>query len=327
LAKQGLLFTNLHSNGTRSIRGIAGMVAGNFSIPGKGILKRNKSQKDYWTIASLLKPLGYETSFIYGGESRFDNMKGWFLGNGFDQIIDEPEFKDPKYVGTWGVCDDEVAMRANEEFKKLYANKQKFAAVMFSTSNHAPFDFPQEKFELIDGVPKKSVKNAIKYADYAIGHFIETARKEPYYKDTIFVIIADHNVRVYGDDVVPVNMFHIPGLILGEGVTPQLFDGVSTQPDVLATALDLMGLDLEYPIMGHSIFSDKKQNLSLMQFNSTYALRVDDTVAVLREGMPPQTFKYVDEHLVPTEPDEELQKDLLAFLVTLDYLYNKKLYR
>ncbi len=327
LAKEGILFTDLASNGTRSIRGIAGVTSGNFSIPGKGVLKRNKSQNDFFTLSSLLEPYGYKTLFIYGGESRFDNMKGWFLGNGFDQIIDEPEFKDPKYVGTWGVCDDEVAMRANEEFKKLYANKQKFAAVMFSTSNHAPFDFPQEKFELIDGVPKKSVKNAIKYADYAIGHFIETARKEPYYKDTIFVIIADHNVRVYGDDVVPVNMFHIPGLILGEGVTPQLFDGVSTQPDVLATALDLMGLDLEYPIMGHSIFSDKKQNLSLMQFNSTYALRVDDTVAVLREGMPPQTFKYVDEHLVPTEPDEELQKDLLAFLVTLDYLYNKKLYR
>jgi len=254
-------------------------------------------------------------------------MKGWFLGNGFDEIIDEPKFINPQYVGTWGVCDDEVASRANEEFKKLHASNQKFASLIFSTSNHAPFDFPDGKFELIDGVPKKSVKNAIKYADFAIGKFIDDARKEAYYKDTVFVIISDHNVRVYGDDVVPVNMFHIPGLILADGVTPQVYDKISTQPDVMATALDLMGMDLTYPIMGHSIFSDKKQNLSLMQFNSTYALRVDNTVAVLREGMKPQTFDYVDNHLVERESDKELEKDLLAFIVSLHHLYNNRLYK
>ncbi len=327
LSGEGLLFKDLYSNGTRSIRGIAGVVSGNFSVPGKGVLKRNKSQHDFFTLASLLEPLGYKTLFLYGGESRFDNMKGWFLGNGFDEIIDEPKFKNPQFVGTWGVCDEEVAMRANEEFKKLHAADQKFAALIFSTSNHSPFDFPEGKFELVEGVETKSVKNAIKYADHAIGAFIEAARQEAYYDDTVFVIVADHNVRVYGDDVVPVNMFHIPGLILSKGLTPQVYDNIATQPDVLATALDLMGLDLTYPIMGHSIFSDSKQNLSLMQFNSTYALRVDNTVAVLREGMPAQTFTYREGHLVARESDTELEQDLLAFIVTLDYLYQNKLYR
>ena len=327
LAKEGILFKDLYSNGTRSIRGIAGMVSGNFSIPGKGVLKRNKSQHDFFTLASLLKPLGYKSLFIYGGESRFDNMKGWFLGNGFDEIIDEPKFSNPKFVGTWGVCDEEVAMRANAEFKKLHANKQKFVSLIFSTSNHAPFDFPEGKFAPVEGVALKSVKNAIKYADYAIGRFIDAARQEAYYKDTVFVIVSDHNIRVYGDDVVPVNMFHIPGLILSEGLTPQQYEKIATQPDVLATALDLMGMDATYPIMGHSIFSDAKQNLALMQFNSTYALRVDNTVAVLREGMDAQTFRYVNEHLVACESDAELERDLLAFIVALDYLYNHKLYR
>ncbi len=327
LAKEGLLFKDLYSNGTRSIRGIAGIVSGNFSIPGKGVLKRNKSQHDFFTLSSLLEPLGYKSLFFYGGESRFDNMKGWFLGNGFDEIIDEPKFKNPAFVGTWGVCDEEVAMRANEELKKLHAANQKFVSLIFSTSNHSPFDFPEGKFELVKGVETKSVKNAIKYADYAIGAFIDAARNEAYYNDTVFVIVADHNVRVYGDDVVPVNMFHIPGLILSEGLTPQAYEKIATQPDVLATALDVMGVDLSYPIMGHSIFSDKKQNLALLQFNSTYALRVDDTVAVLREGMPAQTFAYSDGHLVARESDAELEHDLLAFIVTLDYLYNNKLYR
>ena len=121
LSKESILFRDLYSNGTRSIRGIAGTVAGNFSVPGKGVVKRNKSQNDYFTIAKLLKPYGYYTSFIYGGESRFDNMKSWFLGNGFDEIIDQSKFKNVQFTGTWGVCDEEVIDRANEEYKKLYS--------------------------------------------------------------------------------------------------------------------------------------------------------------------------------------------------------------
>jgi phosphoglycerol transferase MdoB-like AlkP superfamily enzyme len=282
LSKEGIFLTNAFSNGTRSIRGIAGCVAGNYAIPGKGVVKRNKSQSNFFTISSLLEPLGYHTLFLYGGESRFDNMRGWFLGNGFDEVIDQPKFVDPAFVGTWGVSDGDLVARANEEFRDLYKSKRKFAAVMFSTSNHTPFDFPDGKIELVKGVPKKSLENAIKYADFAIGDFMNRAQKEDYYKDTIFVIIADHNIRVYGDDVVPVNMFHIPALILGGGIEPYRYDKLTTQPDVLATALDLMGLDLTYPIMGNSIFEKEKPEVSLMQFNDFYALREGNEFAVLR---------------------------------------------
>ena len=327
LSKEGIFFQDLYSNGTRSIRGLAGLVAGNFSIPGKGVLKRNKSQKDYFTIAKVLKPLGYHTSFIYGGESRFDNMKGWFLGNSFDEVIDSDKFKNPSFVGTWGVSDEEVVNRANEEFKKLYANKKKFASVIFSTSNHSPFDFPKEKIELVKNVPEKSVKNAIKYADFAIGKFIENAKKEEYYKETIFVIVADHNVRVYGNSMVPVDMFQIPAIILGENIQPLEYKDISTQPDVLATALDLMGLDLQYPIMGHSIFSDKKRDIALIQFNDYYALRKDDKVAILRPNKEAITFIYKDRKLIQIDSDKKLEKELLAFIIVLDHLYSKKLYK
>ena len=327
LTKEGIFFKDLYSNGTRSIRGLAGLVAGNFSVPGKGVLKRNKSQKDYFTIAKLLKPLGYHTSFIYGGESRFDNMKGWFLGNSFDEVIDSEKFKNPSFVGTWGVADEEVVDRANEEFKKLYANNQKFASVIFSTSNHSPFDFPENKIELVKDVPKKSVKNAIKYADLAIGKLIKNAKNEDYYKDTIFVVVADHNVRVYGNSMVPVDMFQIPAVILGEGIKPFEYQKIATQPDVLATTLDLMGLDVTYPIMGHSIFSDKKQNLSLMQFNDYYALRKDNKVAILRPNKPAVTFLYEKKQLIETIPDEKLEKELLSYILVLDHMYNKKLYK
>ena len=327
LSKEGILFKNLFSNGTRSIRGIAGSVSGIFSIPGKGVVKRNKSQNNFFTISSLLKPYGYHTMFLYGGESRFDNMRGWFSGNGFDKIIDESSFKHPNFVGTWGVSDEDLVNRANKEFKKLHEKKQKFAAVMFSTSNHTPFDFPDNKIKLINGVPKKSVKNAVKFADFAIGKLIKNAKKEHYYKDTIFVIVADHNVRVYGDDMIPVNMFHIPAIILGGGITPKVYNKLSTQPDVLATALDLIGIDLKYPILGKSIFDNDKKEISLMQFNTFYGLRAKDKIAIIRPNKKPLTFIYKNEHLVKSSfEDIELEKDCLAFILTLNYLYNEKLY-
>ncbi|MDF1874752.1 LTA synthase family protein [Sulfurimonas sp. SAG-AH-194-I05] len=335
LSKEGILLSDLYSNGTRSIRGLAGVSAGNFSVPGKGVLSRNKSQDNFFTLATVLKEFNYHTTFMYGGESRFDNMKGWYIGNGFDEVIDQPMFKNPTFVAPWGVCDEDLVVRANKEFKEMYAKKQKFATVMFSQSNHSPFEYPNEKIDVLSGVPIKSVKNAVKYADYAIGKFIELARAEAYYKDTIIVIVADHNVRTYGKDMVPVDMYHIPGLILGGGIQPMVHDAITTQPDLLATALDLIGLDLMYPIMGHSIFSDKKQNISLMQFYDSYALRVGNKVAIVRPNKEASTFLYEEPteyfdrsyHLTPIEHDKELEKDALAFVITLDYVYNEKLYR
>lgn len=327
LSSEGILFKDLYSNGTRSVRGLAGLSAGNFSVPGMGVVKRNKSQSEYFTLANYLKPLGYYSQFIYGGESRFDNMKGWYLGNGFDEIIDQEKFVDPEFTGSWGVSDGDVVIRANEEFKKLYEKGQKFASVIFSTSNHTPFDFPENKFDLVPNVAKRSVENAIKYADFAIGDFINRAKKEAYFKDTIFVIAADHNVRVYGDDIVPVEMFQIPGLILGSDIKPAVYEKLATQPDVLATALDLAGISGNMPIMGHSIFSDNKQNLALMQFNDRYALRVDNEVAVIRPNTKPLTFTYENKHLKSAKENQELQKDLLAFITVLNYVYDNRLYK
>jgi len=127
--------------------------------------------------------------------------------------------------------------------------------------------------------------------------------------------------------MVPVDMFQVPAIILGQDIKPLVYDKITTQPDVLATALDLVGVDLKYPIMGHSIFNDKKQNIALMQFNNYYALRKDNKIVILRPNKEAITFLYEDKHLKQTEPDEKLEKDVLAFIVTLDHMYNKKLYK
>jgi phosphoglycerol transferase MdoB-like AlkP superfamily enzyme len=326
LKKESLWFDETYSNGTRSVRGIAGTTAGFLAVPGKGVVKRSKSQSDFFTFASLLKPLGYHTMFLYGGEARFDNMRSWFLGNGFDEIVEQKDYSNPAYVATWGASDEDLVKKGNERFSALYKKGKPFAALMFSSSNHSPFDIPAGRV----GEVKKGencVENAIQYADYAIGEFFKEAKKLSYYKDTIFVVIADHNIRVYGDDVVPVNMFHIPALILGEGVETRAYNKLVSQPDVLATAIDYLGKDLEYPILGKSIFSDTKKDVALMQFNENYALRVGNKVAVVQPRVKAETFIYVNEHLVSAPHDVELEKNALAFVIGLNHLYDKQLYR
>jgi len=326
LKKEGLWFNDTYSNGTRSVRGIAGTTSGFLAVPGKGVVKRTKSQNDFFTFASLLNPLGYHTMFLYGGEARFDNMRSWFLGNGFKEIVEQKDYKNPAYVATWGASDEDLVKKGNERFSQLYKEGKPFAALMFSSSNHSPFDIPAGRIEEVKK-GENCVENAVKYADYAIGEFFKEAKKLPYYKDTIFVVIADHNIRVYGDDVVPVNMFHIPALIMGEGVEPKEYNDLASQPDVLATAIDYLGKDLTYPILGNSIFSDNKKSINLMQFNETYALRVDNFVAVVQPSQPAQTFEYKNEHLIATEHNIELEKDALAFVLGLNHLYDKQKFK
>ncbi len=326
LKKEGLWFNEVYSNGTRSVRGIAGTTAGFLAVPGKGVVKRTKSQSDFFTFASLLKPLGYHTMFLYGGEARFDNMRSWFLGNGFDEIVEQKDYKNPAYVATWGASDEDLVKKGNERFSKLYAEGKPFAGLMFSSSNHSPFDIPSGRIKEVKK-GENCVENAIKYADYAIGEFFKEAKKLPYYKDTVFVVIADHNIRVYGDDVVPVDMFHIPALIIGEEVESKEYDKIAMQPDILATAIDYLGKDLTYPILGQSIFSDNKKEINLMQFNENYALRVKNKVAVVIPSQLAKTYEYVGKHLKEIEHDVELEKDALAFVITLNHLYDKQLYR
>ena len=327
LSHEGIAFTNLFSNGTRSIQGLAGMSSGYLPLPGEGVVKRNKSQSDFFTVASLLKPLGYKSSFIYGGEGRFDNMRSWYMGNGFDEVIEQKDYKSPSFVSTWGVSDEDLVLKANEKFKSHAAKGEKFVSVMFSSSNHSPFELPEKKIDFITGKPKQSVENAVKYADFAIGRLFELAKKESYYKDTVFVVVADHNVRVYGDDLVPVNMFHIPALIISDGVKAQKYGTLATQPDVLATALDMIGVDLTYPILGHSIYSDKKQEVALMMFNDNFALRDHEKIAIIQPNKEALTFTYENEHLKPSPHDKELERDALAFVTVMDDMYNKKLFR
>ncbi len=323
MSKESYAFQNLYATGIRSVRGMEAVVAGFLPVPGESVVKRGKAQDGFFTIAQLLKPLGYESSFIYGGEKRFDNMGHWYQGNGFDLVIDENDFEDPIFHGTWGVCDEDLFKKAHQHFESLQTRNQPFVSVVFTTSFHTPFEFPEGRIADND---LSDSQRTVQYADYALGGFFDQAKSSSYYEDTVFLVIADHDYRVAGRDLVPIERFKIPGFIIAQGLAPQRDERLASQPDAIATSLDLLGLHLDHPILGRSVFT-AQNDIAFMQYHDAYALMTSDQVAmVLPDGLP-QTFSRTVDGLFPTAQNLELENDLLAFIHTSSYLYENRLHR
>ncbi len=323
LAQKGVAFTNLFSNGTRSIQGLAAVTSGFQAIPGEGVLKRANSQHNFFTIAYLLKQFGYHSSFIYGGEARFDNMKAWYLGNGFDEVIEQKDFINPSFTSSWGVSDEDLLLRANDRFQELHDQGRPFVAIVFSTSNHEPFELPEGRIEWLVGEPHKSVKNAVRYADYALGKFFASAEEADYFNNTVFLVIADHDVRVYGDGPFPIESFRIPAVIFGDQIAPLKFTDVTSQPDTIATALHLLGLDLRYPILGNSIFNPARVPFVLMKYNDQFGFLKNNKLTVLTPGKSATTWTYSDRKLLPIPLNRELSSDGIALLQISESMYHE----
>jgi len=294
-AASGIWFSKLYATGTRSVRGLEALVSGFTPTSARSVVKLGKSQRDFFTLAELLGREGYDTSFIYGGESQFDNMRRFFMNNGFDRIIDEDDYVNPVFTGSWGVSDEDLFTRAHEEFSM--PTERPFFSLVFTSSNHSPFQFPDGRIELYDET-KNTVNNAVKYADYALGQFIDKARQSNYWEDTVFLIVADHNSRVYGSEIVPVSRFHIPGLILGGRIEASVIGELASQVDLPPTLLSLIGIDAEHPMIGHDLTRPTKPGRAIMQFNGAQAYMEGEHVAVLQKDLSPRQFLYRDGQLV-----------------------------
>jgi phosphoglycerol transferase MdoB-like AlkP superfamily enzyme len=294
LINEGWAFTRMYATGTRSVRGIEAVISGFSPTPGRAVVKLGKSQAHFFTIADLLKSRGYHTQFIYGGESHFDNMKSFFLGNGFVDMQDLPTFQEPKFIGSWGASDQDLYNHAHNQFVQLQKKNKPFFSLVFSSSNHTPFDYPDNVIEPYN-TPKRTLENAVRYADYALGEFIAKAKQSNYWKDTIFVAVADHDDRVSGEQAFPVGHFHIPAVIFGGGVEQKRDNRLASQLDIPPTLLSLAGVAALDPMIGHDLTQkvpgDKQR--ALMQRGTTFAyMSADNDVVVFHPQQTPETYHY-----------------------------------
>ena len=326
LKDEGLWLSNLYATGTRTARGIEATISGFLPTPGRSVVKLGNSKSGFFTAASLLKQHGYSTEFIYGGMSNFDEMRSFFIGNEFGRIYDEPTFENPVFHGTWGVSDEDLVRKANQIF--VEHGDKPFFSLILSTSNHTPYEYPEGRIDLYEE-PAATHFNAIKYADYAIGLFFELAKKEEYFKNTLFLIVADHNSHVRGNDLVPINKFHIPGLFIGPDVPVKELDILSSQVDLLPTILHFLGIDTTHPLVGRNLLNlpEGTPGRAFMQYATHNAYRVEDDVVVLRPHLAPQQFTYLNAQLIPAELNPEMVQDALAHANFPWMVYSKNLYR
>jgi phosphoglycerol transferase MdoB-like AlkP superfamily enzyme len=326
LSAEGLWFTQLYATGTRTVRGLEAIVTGFPPTAAQSVLKRPESQREFFTLAALLQRRGYRTDFLYGGVSNFDNMGRFFRQNGFERVIEQKDFERPEFLGTWGVSDEDLVTKAHETF--LAHGTEPFFALLLSTSNHDPFEFPEGRIALHEH-PAATRKNAVKYTDYAIGKLFELARSAPYGADTLFLVVADHDARVFGADLVPIEHFRIPGLLIGPGVPRRHEQRVSSQIDLAPTLLGLMGITSAHPMIGRDVLATPSDvhGRALMQYATANAFRVGDAVVIHQPHQAAKTYAYVDGHLVQCTSDRELERDALAHLLWADATYRQHDYR
>lgn len=327
LADESWWFDNLYATGTRSVRGIEAVISGFLPTPARSVVKLGLSQTGFFTIAEVLQAEGFRTQFFYGGEAHFDNMRRFFTGNGFGEIIDRAEIENPSFVGSWGACDEDIFRKAHESFEAQSQAGESFFSVVFSVSNHSPFDYPADKIELIEPEPA-SPMNAVRYADFALGQFIEQAKASSYWENTVFLIVADHDARVHGASLVPIKHFHIPAVILGADIEPRRDARLSSQIDLPPTLLSLIGVSTTHPMIGHDLtkLPMDAEGRAILQYGSNQAYLTPTDAVIHQPHQEPKQFSWAGGSLEPKELDPVLQKRALAHALLPSMLYAKQLY-
>ena len=307
-------FDRLYASGTRSARGIEAVITGFLPSRTSSVIKLEGAQQDFFTLARALKTQGYRTEFIYGGDASFDNMRRFFLNNGFDRVIDQSDLAPTAaFTTTWGVSDEDLYARVHQEVSEHYQDGEPFFTFVFSTSNHPPYDFPDGRITLYEE-PKLTHRNAARYADFAAAAYLEQAARSPYWTNTVFSLVADHESKSTGEQLVPIFSFHIPGFITGGPVKPRIVSRLASQIDLLPTTLSLMGLTVPLPATG---IDQSRTDLvgpgkAVMQFNDNAAYRVGDRVAILMAHQPIRQFQVAGNELLPVASDPDFDRDALA---------------
>lgn len=330
--QEGILFTNIYACGNRTVRGMEGVLSSFPPLPGDSIVKRDRSD-NVETLARVLRRDGYSTIFLYGGRGLFDGMRSYAVRNGYDRFIEQKHFAHPAFTTIWGVCDEDLFLRAIDECRDLAKAGKPFFATVLSVSNHKPYTYPAGRIP--EDPAKQRREYAVKYSDYCLGLFFQKARQEAFWTNTIFAVVADHGARVYGRQSIPIHSYEIPLVITGPAVVkgPSRAGQLGSSLDVGPTILGLLGRPYESLFFGRDLLrDDPEQGRAFLNHNRDIGMLSADRLTVLGlmqtsefyQGNPKQVDMSPLPH--PTESDLELEKDATAAFQVADELYTHRQY-
>lgn len=301
LGREGLMFTQMYATGTRTVRGLEAVTMSIPPTPGQAIVKRKKN-KGFQTLGGTLKAAGYDPIYFYGGYSYFDNMADFFGGNGYE-VIDRlaVDKKDISHETIWGIADEDIFNLAIKTLDARHASGRRVFAHIMTTSNHRPFTYPSGRIS----IPSGSGRNgAAMYSDWAIGDFVRKASMHPWFKDTIFLFVADHTSVGRGRTDLPMENYHIPMVIYSpDHIKPAVIDTVASQIDIPPTLLALLNMSYKSTFFGQDILTEGKHHPRA--FMSNYLAVGQEAGGILTELHPKRKVRVTDLKSGQTLPPQD----------------------
>ena len=319
--EEGVLFTNFYATGTRTTRGLEAITLSLPPTPGRSLVKR-PDQIPLLSIGEIFQQHNYDVAFIYGGRGFFDNMNAFFSFHNY-RCIDQTDFSDNEttFTNAWGVCDEDLYNKAINEASHDYKTGKPFFFHLMTTSNHKPYSYPSGKIDLPSGHNRAG---AVKYTDYAFKQFISRAKKQPWFAETIFVVVADHCAHSAGKTGLPVAKYHIPLFIyapyhLQAGENNKL----ASQIDIAPTILGLLNFSYKSSFFGQNILCDNFQPRALIANYVKLGLLKNEQLVVLspRQKIALQEKPY--DKTITIKADNPLVQDCQAYYQGADYIVIK----
>jgi phosphoglycerol transferase MdoB-like AlkP superfamily enzyme len=277
-----------------------------------------------FTLGSVFNSRGYDTAFIYGGYGYFDNMNTFFGGNGY-RIVDRAAVKDNDitFANAWGACDEDLFRWTIREADAQAAAGKPFHFFVMTTSNHRPYTYPDGRIDLPS---KTSGRNgAVKYTDYAIGKLIRDASTKPWFKNTVFVIVADHCASVAGKTELPVQNYHIPMLIYAPGgqIAPGHVGDLMSQIDYAPTLLGLLNWSYATRFYGWDVRTATGDRRALIGNYQKLGLYEPGTLDVLKPMRDHHSYAYNPETFALSAKGKDAgeRDETIAYYQTASYLY------
>ncbi len=339
LAQESVFFSNLYATGTRTVRGMEAVTLCIPPTPGQSIVKRPDNHGLY-TINTVFKEKGYQSSFFYGGDGYFDNMNSYYGGNGFtiydrghgsiladDIKVTRNHIEDNEvtFENAWGICDEDIYKKMLSVADEKYKKGEPFFNFVMTTSNHRPYTYPSGRIDIPSGSGRDG---AVKYADYALGKMIKEAKAKPWFKNTVFVIVADHCASSAGKDEIDVANYHIPAYIYNaQGVAPQKVQSLCSQIDLVPTLFGLLNWDYTSGFFGQNVLKDSFKQRALLGTYRKLTLMKGNDVMILGDQKKQNFYSYnkTDNSLKAKKIDNAFLEEAISWYQTADYLFANKL--
>ena len=303
LEKDGLLFTDFYSNGWTSDQGIASIFSSFPVFPYVAIINEiDKSRK----LPCLNKSLkNYHSSFFYGGQLTFGNIKSYLISHGFDLVKDQENYKNLS-SGRLGVHDEHMFKQFKNELSRL---PEPFISTLFTLSSHAPYDFPGEHKLSFNSKSDKYI-NSVAYSDKHFGTFMESVKDEDWYKNTLFIIVADHSHNSPRKwRVAQKERFKIPMLWYGEALKEKYKGSIHKQMgshiDINKSILNQLRLDNSNYEWGHDLFNTSVRPSIPYAFHRGYGIIRPNGYYAFSEDYQ----KILEHQVVDSLEGKSLQKD------------------